>query len=53
MNIRCKHAELAEGLVARDHGAAQRSAGGVAEEAPEDVEEALGSLQVAGGGKTI
>jgi hypothetical protein len=32
-------AELAEGLVARDHGAAEGPYGGLAEEAPEDVEE--------------
>jgi hypothetical protein len=32
------HAELAEGLVTGDHGAAQQAAGGLAEEAAEDVE---------------
>lgn len=33
------HAKLAENLVAAGHGAAQRSAGGLVEEAREDVEE--------------
>jgi hypothetical protein len=35
------HAELAEGLVAGDHGAAEGPAGGLAEEAPENAEEQL------------
>jgi hypothetical protein len=36
--MRVPYAELAECLVARDHGTAQRAASGLAEEAPEDVE---------------
>ncbi len=38
MPVGMPHAELAEGLVAGDHGATQRPAGGLAEEAREDVE---------------
>jgi hypothetical protein len=39
MPVRVQDAELAEGLVAGDHGATQSPAGRLAEEAREDVEE--------------